>query len=87
MLKQYCSRLCENYKSEGFTSTAELLNKTFVDYLFLELNTIKLRQIERNNDFGIYFRIFSPNFLEQIGKRGIDGLIENLQKSFLVECK
>ena len=88
MLKQYCSKLYDKYKSDGFIRSIRLLNETFVDYLFLELNTIKLKQIKKNRNIWCYSRLFSPNPLEEIGDRkGIDKLIYDIQLDFLSGCE
>jgi len=86
MLKQYCLRLYNKYQCGGLISTMRLLNKTFVDYLFLELNVIKLKQIGEDSDIKRWIRCFSPNLLEEIGKEGLDKLISDTQLDFLSTC-
>lgn len=91
MLREYGKKLYEAYQEKGFIPAVKSFGKSFGEYLLLETNYIKLRQIKGDNkpvcDFPYTSRIYTEIITRQpfrnVSNQNLENIIYKTKKDFL----
>ncbi|MFH0949245.1 MAG: hypothetical protein V1802_02050 [Candidatus Aenigmatarchaeota archaeon] len=95
MLREYCQKLYEIYQEKGFTPAVKAFGKSFGEYLLVEANHIKSRQIQGGNKPSFYFPHASRMYAEfvtgqsfrKISNQDLEGISSDIETDFLNKVK
>jgi hypothetical protein len=91
MLREYAQKLCEVYKEKGLVPAVKAFGKSVGEYLLLEANYMKMRQIQGDNkpfcDFPHVSRMYAEAVTRQpfrnVSNQDLDSIIFETKTDFL----